>query len=275
MSEVFGKELSTEITVDFDKLNPYETEIFLNFIQNEDELLSELSQIGAFAFCSREIRKLHKITQKELSKEIKVAENTIYNYENGKTEPSKKTKEIVKNKLCISDYFLELFYKIENDFFSEIEEKKKEILKDSQYTEVILSKLNKYKEDTVFRNIFKEILKEKILRFEKINDIINAYIMISSNPAIIIDLVENHHLEIFYGLDTENLSENTLIYPITTNDFIYKILLPISENTKNIFINNNTTRSNFAVKKEIQKELNKQYTKLEKFFDNKEGGSNE
>ena len=99
--------------------------------------------------------------------------------------------------------------------------------------------------------------------------------MISSNPAIIIDLVENHHLEIFYGLDTENLSENTLIYPITTNDFIYKILLPISENTRNIFINNNTTRSNFAVKKEIQKELNKQYTKLEKFFDNKEGGSDE
>ncbi len=293
MSEVFTKDFHIYPYVDLSKLNNLEANVFLNFLENEETSVMDLLVVGSFAYCSREMRKLHKITQKELSKDLNIAENTIYNYENGKTEPSKKTKQIVKERLSISDYFLEIFNKIEKALSNELHEKKKEIEKDSKYMIILNEKINKYKENVVLKEILKVILDEKKLKFEEINNLINSFIMLSSNPSIGFDF-ENNHVRIFYGLDaeipindfenmnfsSEKLSENIFSYSISVYDFIYRILLPISQYTSNIFINNNTTKSNLGLKKGAQNELNKQYKKLENILSNyleknKEGGSDE
>lgn len=293
MEKVFKKDFTIYQRINLSNLNSLEVSVYFNFLKNEETSVFELMQLGSFAYCSREMRKVNGITQKELSKELNISENTIYNYENGKTEPSKKTKQIVKENLHISNYFLDFFSGVEKKLLKEIEEKKEEIKKDSKFTIVLKEKIEKHKEDEVLKEILKVILKEKKLRFEEINNIVNSFIMLSHNPSVNI-MLEDNYLEIFYGLDaeinrsdlekmefySERLSENIFNYPITIHDFIYKILIPISQYTNNIFINNNTTKSNIGIKKEVQNELNKQYIKLENILsdylkETKDGGSDE
>ena len=147
------------------KLSLEELKIIFKFYRNLKKDVPELLEIGYFAYCTREIRKSKKLTQKELSKKIDVSENTIYNYENGKTKPSTKTKSIVKNELCISDAFLDVFKVIELRYSKEEEKRKKELYKDNEYIESIIEKLNNRKNDIILKENSKEHIKRKDIKF--------------------------------------------------------------------------------------------------------------
>lgn len=261
--------------IDFEKLNFDEAKIVLNFYKNLKSLVPELIQIGSFAYCTKELRKLKKITQKELSKEINVSENTIYNYENGKTEPNNKTRELVKKELCISDYFLEIFKKFENKYLKEKTEREKELYKDLKYYNTIVNNLKNRKEDKILKEIINKILEEKVLKFEEINNVINSYIMLSSNPAISLKKNDDY-IVVLYNLDSEYNPFNILM---ELDDFIHDILLPISSYIENLFFIKEKSKINYF-EQSIKSELDKQYIKLgnaiqDYLKQNQEGDNNE
>lgn len=275
------KNYVTELNMDYElcvnRLNGDELDIISDFILSDENSVSDLLKIGSFAYCSREVRKLAKLTQKDLAQKLNISENTIYNYENGKTKPSKKTINLVKKELSISDHILEIFNNFELKYQKEKKEIENILSKDKYFLDTILEKIKIKKDDSIFNKIIDIIIYKKNLKFEEINNLINSYIMIENNPNIAFICSNNDSkISIFYGIESrintladtsfksKEISDNIFIYDILFEDFIYKILLPTSNSIKNIFSSSDPNVKIDGIKKEAQNELNKQYVILEK-----------
>ena len=161
MEENYITEFNSDYTICVNKLNGNELDIINDFIHSDENAVSDLLKIGSFAYCSREIRKLAKLTQKDLACKLNISENTIYNYENGKTKPSKKTVNLVKKELSISDHILEIFNNFELKYLKEKKEIKNILSKDKYFLDIILKKIRLKKDDPTFNKIIDIVLYKK------------------------------------------------------------------------------------------------------------------
>lgn len=74
---------------------------------NNKYTLEELKKISPFGLCLKIFRNERNISQKELSQIIGISENSIYNYENGKSRPTKNNKKKIMNFLEIKDFHID------------------------------------------------------------------------------------------------------------------------------------------------------------------------
>ncbi len=233
-------------------------------IPSEDDIL-EFLEIGSFAYCVKNIRKLKKITQKQLAEQLNISENTIYNYESGKNKPNYNNREKIMKFLEIKEEFVlevEEYYQI---YLEEYELGKKEIEKDDKLINEIVKELNKDNSLELF-TIVLEVMKRRLLKLDGIYSAINGYRMLCSNIDIEVEQINmnNNIVTIYSKMENRNIF-------MKFEDFIFSFLIQISENTRNIFENNSSKERNLF-KNEMNKKLSEQYKKI---LDSLEGDNNE
>ena len=105
------------------KINDYLVSLM---VVNKENTLEELKKLTPFSLCLKIFRNEKRISQKELAESIGISENSIYNYENEKSNPTKNNKRKIMEYLDITEECLEYAdYKIMLDIAKlELTEKK-------------------------------------------------------------------------------------------------------------------------------------------------------
>lgn len=248
---------------------------------NIKDALEELKTISPFGLCLKIFRNKKNISQKELSQIIGISENSIYNYENGKSNPTKNNKKKIMDFLGIKDFHITF---TEQQIFSKrslLENSRLFEKKDDYLLKKIKEEINSL-EESVFRNvILSNVLLKKELSLQELDNVIMGYKMLNANSNYKIDLKIDKKMEIVL-FDKRN---DIYYRNFDIDTFTYEVLIPISETIDNIFK---------SCEKDAQREVNKNNTSLSKKYDilynildnkfieeekkkikNKEGGSDE
>ncbi|WP_432792134.1 helix-turn-helix domain-containing protein [Peptacetobacter hiranonis] len=259
------EKIEYNMTIDYNELNEYEQIVFAGLLLASEKEILELLEIGSFAYCIKNIRKLKKITQKQLAEILNISENTIYNYESGKNKPNNSNREKIMNFLEIREEFILEVDEFYHEYLEEFELGKKEIEKDNKLIDKIVEELKK-DNSIELRTIVLEVVKRRLLKLDGIYSVINGYRMLCSNIDIQIKQINmnNNSVAIYSKI------EKCTIF-MKFEDFIFSFLIQISENAKNIFENNRYKEKNLF-QNEMNKKLSEQYKKI---LDSLEGDNNE
>lgn len=250
--------------LEYRMLSRIEKDILDNLIIPTESDVLELLEIGSFAYSLKNIRKEKKITQKQLAEEIHISENTIYNYESGKNKPNSNNRKKIIDFLEIKEFFIsevEIFFQ---HYLKEFEEGKREIEKDNKLINKIIKELKK-ENSRELNIIVKKVMRDRLLKLDGIDSLINGYRMFTSNIDIEVNLLNDKK-----GVKIFNKTEKYNIY-MRIEDFIFSVLIPISENVRNILENNKYKEKNLF-QNEINTRLSEQYKKI---LDSLEGDNNE
>lgn len=254
-------------------LNLFEQEV------SEKAKLEKLIKIGSEGFIIKNLRLEKKLTQKELAKKTGISENSIYNYENGKTKPTKNNWDKLTDFLGINPNFKENLSAL--IFFKENElDMYKETFQKEDDTETLAKKINTFGDDIFIKIIIPHCISEKKMNLKEIDNLLNGYNIVKNNLKYSIEL---HNMEILttkekipYFLIKKNIgSPSNFGYHITIDEYIDEVLIPLSNSFDFIYKNISDIRNKaFEDEKEIYDlECKVLLSKLISF--NKEGGSDE
>lgn len=243
----------------------------------EKKKLIKNLEIGSEGFIIKNLRLKKDLTQKELAKETGISENTIYNYENGKTNPTKNNWIKVTNFLEINPNFKEtisimMFIKAHN-----LNERSKEVFSKKDDIEKLAEKINTFGDDVFKKILLPYCIVERKMRVFEIYNLLNGYNLSKNNLKYNIELKNLNFLEeketkpYFVIKEKENNSG----YALTIDEYINEFLIPLSNFFDCINKNMRDIRTGgYEGKEDIYEEeykilLNKIIT------ENKEGGSDE
>ncbi len=237
-----------------------------------DSAIYELKNITPFSLCLKFFRNKNNYSQKELADFVSISENSIYNYENAKSRPTKNNQHKIMNFLNITDEDLLM---VENIIFKKRSQLEKEIHTKENENLIFKNLKNElpFLGGDVITLILDDIFQKKELSLEDLEKVINGYRMINTNY--------NYEMKINPYSEKEKIlliDKRVSLYGagFEVEKFIDDVLIPLSEKLDNIFD---------ECKKEAKKEINrknnalsKQYEILKNFLNqkqNKEGGSDE
>ncbi|MEE0248942.1 helix-turn-helix transcriptional regulator [Peptacetobacter hiranonis] len=254
-------------------LNLFEQEI------SEKKKVSKLLKIGSEGFIIKNLRLKKELTQKELAKETGISENSIYNYENGKTKPTKTNWDKLTTFLEINPKFkdnLSVLMFIEENTLNTY---KKALSKENDI-EKIAKKINTFGDDIFIKIIIPHCISERKMNIREIDNLLNGYNIAKNNLKYSIELSNMEILKtkekIPYFLIKENIgSDSNFGYLITIDEYIDEFLIPLSNFFDFIYKNISDVRDEaFEDEEEIYNvECKILLAKL--ISSNKEGGSDE
>lgn len=233
---------------------------------------NEVNIIGTFAYCIKRVRKTKNITQKELGKLTGISENTIYNYENGKTKPTKLNKEKILNFLDISELTMHTINKSLDEFNKLKEFNKYKTEKENEEISNIVDEIKRINSQSLYF-IVDFIIKNRFLELEELKKVIKGFKMLKSNDNFII--AHSSNLNSNNNIKIELLKNGGSNVTFNIENFITDVLIELSETIDNIFYRKKRIEEKSILSYETEKVKIKQYEKINNLLNNKEGGSNE
>lgn len=240
---------------------------------DKKKLIANL-EIGSEGFIIKNLRLKKELTQKELAKELNISENTIYNYENGKTKPTKNNWIKVTSFLEINSNFnktisLMMFVKSHDlrENYNKISLKENEIDK-------IAKKINTFGDDVFRKIIIPHCIAKRQMNISEIDNLLNAYYIINHNLKYVLELnkfqIEEGKEEELYFILREIDSSG---FGLKLDEFINEFLIPLSNAFDFIFKNIDSVR-NIALEGEDESYEHEYKFLLNKLLSyEKEGGS--
>lgn len=196
----------------------------------------DLKNITPFGFCLKFFRLKNNISQKELAEIVNISENSIYNYENGKSRPTKNNRRKIMNYFNLSDNDLLIFEKILLELRFEHEANKKN---EAIIFKNLKSEISDF-DDEVLALILSNVFLEKKLSLEEIEKVINGYRMLTSNYNYKVTiLVENPNYKYLVNEKKLLLTDKRSFTHAETfyiKDFIDEILIPLAEKLDYLFL---------------------------------------
>lgn len=249
------------------KINDYLVSLM---IANKENTIEELKNLTPFSLCLKVFRSEKRVSQRELAESIGISENSIYNYENGKSNPTKNNKrkimdylEIPKEALEYADYKitldigkLELIEKNHKENKNIIDRIKKEI---SNFEPSPVDSITF--DENLFRSvILPMVLNRKEFSLLELENIILGFKMLNANKNYKIELAFPDIPNGYNGWKILLIDKRNDLYckEYEIIEFADKVLLSLSEKLNDIFKED---------EKEAQRKINKNSVELSKQYD--------
>lgn len=249
------------------KINDYLVSLM---VANKENTIEELKNLTPFSLCLKVFRSEKRVSQRELAESIGVSENSIYNYENGKSNPTKNNKRKIMDYLDISKEALEYAdHKITLDIGKlELMEKK------HKEDENILNRIKKEISDfesspvnniTFDENLFRSVILPMVLNrkefsLSELENIILGFKMLNANKNYRIELAFPNIPDGYEGWKILLIDKRNVLYckEYEIIEFAEKVLLSLSEKLNDIFKED---------EKKAQRKINKSSAELSKQYD--------
>lgn len=239
-------------------------------IANKENTLEELKKITPFSLCLKVFRNEKRISQKELAESIGISENSIYNYENGKSNPTKNNKQKIMEHLGITKEALEYAdYKIMLDIgkleLVERNHKENENILDRIKKEISSFEPSPIDNITFDENLFRSVILPTVLNrkefsLSELESIILGFKMLNANKNYKIELALPDIPNGYKGWKILLIDKRNDLYckEYEIIEFADKVLLSLSEKLNDIFKED---------EKEAQRKINKNSAELSKQYD--------
>lgn len=249
------------------KINDY---IVSLMIANKENTLEELKKITPFSLCLKVFRNEKRISQKELAESIGISENSIYNYENGKSNPTKNNKQKIMEHLGITEEALEYAnYKIMLDIgkleLVEKNHKENENILDRIKKEISSFEPSPIDNITFDENLFRSVILPMVLNrkefsLSELESIILGFKMLNANKNYKIELALPDIPNGYKGWKILLIDKRNELYckEYEIIEFADKVLLSLSEKLNDIFKED---------EKEAQRKINKNSAELSKQYE--------
>ena len=291
-----GEKMSKKESVNIENIQEINKNYLLKLFDYESldkrKLIKNL-EIGSEGFIIKNLRLYKKLTQKELAKETGISENTIYNYENGKTKPTpnnwgKITKFFNIDKELKNTINIYMFLHTH-----ELEQNKKVAFSRKEDIEKIAENINKFSDKTFREIILPNLIDNRKTSVFDINNLLNAYNISKYNLKYSVEFknfIEGNEKKSYFIISEKNKKGGLVAYGLSTDEFIDNYLIPLSNFFDYLYKNIGDTKCfDYEGKENI---FNNEYKilsdKLEGLkiefdeeeiaeinFQNKEGGSDE
>lgn len=249
------------------KINDYLVSLM---IVNKENTLEELKKLTPFSLCLKVFRNEKRISQRELAETIGISENSIYNYENEKSNPTKNNKRKIMDYLDITEEYLEYAdYRIMLDI-AKLELTEKNHKENENILNRIKKEISSFEpspidnitfDENLFRSvILPMVLNRKEFSLSELENIILGFKMLNAN--------KNYKIELAFPDIPNGLTGwKILLFDKRNNlyckeyeiiEFADKVLLSLSEKLNDIFKED---------EKEAQRKINKNSAELSKQYE--------